>query len=123
MRTPNKHTLTNPANAEVARHYYRWLREVQRQLAAGVRVRTTWSGEAHTPTTFRAELWRAIERRINERGGGLPAGRKWSNAYYWQAWRDSRRIQDRVLRRVRIYQFETPEAHRRFGHLLSSHGD
>lgn len=117
------HTLTNPENQEIARRYYRWVREVQAQLASGVKVRTAWSGEAHTPESFRAELWKAIERRINERGGGLPNGRKWSMDYHWAAWRDSRRIRDHKERRVAIHQFETTEARERLGHLLSSYRD
>lgn len=117
------YSLTTPENAEIARRYYRWVRDVQANLTNGTKVQTTWGGQAHTPETFRAELWKAIEKRINLRGGGLPAGRKWSMDYYYTAFRDSRRIRDKVQRRIAVYQFETKEARRRFAHLLSGYGD
>lgn len=52
-----------------------------------------------------------------------PRGRKDCSDYVIRARRDARAISVRVLCRVRVYQFETEEARRRFGHLLSSYHD
>lgn len=68
----------------------------------------------------RKELRWMVHRSINLRGGlgplsngddinGLPI------ACYW---RDQQRLRD-IANRVRVYQFETPECKRLFGHLLS----
>lgn len=112
--------LTEPVNAAAARVYLAWVREVRALLAAGTPVMTTWSGCPHrTPESFRAEFVAAVERRINDRAGGLPRGRKWDGDYAAAMRRDAGRIADRRERRVRIYQFETAEVRRRCAHLLS----
>lgn len=123
--TPMQHhyKLTDPSMVKVSKHYLAWVRQVRAALDSGVTVQTSWDVMHRDPESFRAELWRAIDRRINLRAGPSPRWRKWSSDYHYAALRDSRRIQDRVLRRVRVYQFETVEARRRFGHLLSSQND
>jgi hypothetical protein len=50
-------------------------------------------------------------------------GRKWEYDYQASAWRDSRRARERVTRRVVVQQFETEDARRRLGHLLSTWED
>jgi len=52
-----------------------------------------------------------------------PYGEKWEQDYENRAYRDSRAARDRVARRIRVYQFETKEARRRLGHLLSERDD
>jgi hypothetical protein len=67
---------------------------------------------------------RAVNNRINSRGGlDTPRGRNDNTDYYWQEYRDKRAIEDHNIRRVRIYQFETSEARRRFSNLLSRYDE
>lgn len=119
MPQPNRYLLTDPSMVAVSKKYLSWVREVRAALARGAHVQTSWQTIHTSPESFRAELWEAIERRINERGGGLPTGRKWCLDYEAAARRDARRIAEIRLRRVRHYQFETAAARRRYGHLLS----
>jgi hypothetical protein len=119
----NPYTLTDPANARVAKRYLSWLRTARDALGEGRRVYTNWSTVHKAPESFQAELRRAIDTRINLRGGEAPKGRKDSLDYEAQARRDQGRIHDKLRRRARVYQFETAEARRRYGHLLSSYGE
>lgn len=64
-----------------------------------------------------------INGAINKKAGWGPRGRKDSPEYAAQAYRDQQAIRRRITQRVRVYQFETPEARRRFGHLLSRRDD
>lgn len=72
---------------------------------------------------FRREFLKALDRRINLKGEVEPKGRKTDYDYEWRLRRDARAIFDRNTKRIRIYQFETEEARKRFSHLLSSYGD
>jgi hypothetical protein len=116
----NPYTLTDPDNQFAARTYLAWVREVEAGIRAGRAVQTHWAARTYTTmAAWKADLLRAIHRRINDRAGGLPTGRKWGADYAAAARRDQGRIRDWVLRRVRVYQFETAEARRRYKHLLS----
>jgi hypothetical protein len=46
-------------------------------------------------------------------------GRKWDSDYEGNLIRDRRAIEDRVTRRISLYQINTPELRQRFAHLLS----
>lgn len=75
------------------------------------------------PSVPRDEVLRefatALHRRINVRGG-----RDCDNAPIPSEWiRDQRRVDDKLNRRVRVYQFETATCRKRFAHLLSSWDD
>jgi hypothetical protein len=52
-----------------------------------------------------------------------PRGRKDCPDWFLRAYRDSRRIRAHQAQRVAIHQFETDEARRRFGHLLTPWND
>lgn len=73
---------------------------------------------------FQRWVWDALERRINARGG-LPEyrGRKDTTDEFYRFWRDSRAVREIHTRRLRVYGFETPDARRRFSHLLASRND
>lgn len=49
--------------------------------------------------------------------------RKLDGEYQTRLRRDAYRVRDIVRDRVRVYQFETPEIRRRYGHLLSRYDD
>lgn len=62
----------------------------------------------------------ALHDRINARAEYLPREPRETTIALW---RDSRRVLDILLRRVRVYQFETKTARSRFAHLLASRED
>ncbi len=87
-------------------------------------VRLRWSDSPMGLAEFRAEFRRALDRRINSKAGlNAPRGRKDTPEYQAALFRDSRRVRDILTRRMRVYQFETDEARRRFAHLLASYDD
>ena len=65
----------------------------------------------------------ALENRINLRGDDVKRGKKDCYDWFCRARRDQRAIQDRINRRLCVYQFETKECRKRFSHLLSSYDD
>lgn len=67
----------------------------------------------------RADFGRALDRRINSRGGDEAANVPMDIDLV----RDARDLDDMVRRRIRVYQFRTPLMRERFGHLLASSGD
>ncbi len=73
-------------------------------------------------TEWRAEFMRALHRRINLKAGE-PKWRKMDYSYQIQFVRDQYRLHDRINKRIRVYQFETREVRRRFGHLLSRYDE
>lgn len=102
------------------RDYLAMCRRAERAFAEGRRVHFGYGG---TPMDEH-EFWRAFRRALHRRiTGQLPAWRRLDPAYQVALQRDANRIRDRVQHRVRIYQFETPELRRRFGHLLSSYDE
>jgi hypothetical protein len=65
-----------------------------------------------------------VNRAINRKAGVPDArGRKQESDYQWALRRDANRVEDRLRRRVRIYQFETKDVRGRLGHLLSEYDD
>lgn len=70
----------------------------------------------------RRQFRNALQRRISGRAGASVQGRKCDPEYQLRLWRDSRRLRD-IAHRIRVYQFESDEARRRFSHLLSHHDD
>lgn len=81
-------------------------------------------GEYTTMTAreARADFLQALHKRISARDP-KPYTAKQSQDYEASARRDKHRIHERINHRVRVYQFETSEARRRFSHLLSSYQD
>lgn len=68
---------------------------------------------------IRYAVRRAMDRRINARAGDHEA----NQPIPVELWRDVRRVEDMLFRRVRVYQLETAEMRERYGHLLASHND
>lgn len=66
------------------------------------------------------EFITAMHKRINERGGLGKRGRKDNHEFFVRLLWDQRAIQAKVRDRVSVYQFQTAEARKRFGHLLDS---
>jgi hypothetical protein len=66
----------------------------------------------------------AVNNRINSRGGlDVARGKKDNEFYRSLERRDAWNIHDRIIHRVRIYQFETKIARERFNHLLSDRNE
>jgi len=85
-----------------------------------------------TKQQARDRLTYMVHVAINRRGGmwnryaplnhsGKPY-RKFDTDYQTHLYRDSNRLRD-IGNRIRVYQFESPEANARFKHLLSSRYD
>lgn len=70
-----------------------------------------------------AEGWRRAGATRGEFRRPAPRGRKDCRDWQIQAWRDSRRIHDRLQRRVVIHGLETAEARKRFAHLIDRGDD
>ena len=68
---------------------------------------------------WRARFMLALNRRMN---GAEPPYRKLADQWQIGMRRDRDRLRD-IANRVRVYQFETAEARKRFGHLLSIYED
>lgn len=104
--------------------YLRLIRDARAALAAGRLVRLSWNGESLDMESFEAEMQRALNRRINAKGGVAysryndPSRR--GNAIEFV--RDRMRLGD-VARRICVYQFESRAVRERFGDRLSSYGD
>ena len=82
-------------------------------------------GWDHFPTDAASVLRgmrEGLHARINRHLPAFGQGRKWQPEYQAGLLRDARRVQD-MARRIRVYQFETAEVEKRFGHLLARHGD
>lgn len=63
---------------------------------------------------------KALDNRINARAGvQIREPREGESAHY----RDSRNVRDILTKRLRVYQFETRAARRRFSHLLADRND
>lgn len=89
-------------------------------LPAGARVKhPDWARGTVTASEMLAEMRRALQRRINIRGG-KPQD---NDPMPIELVRDSRRLDDILRRRVRVYQFESDECRARFSHLLARMDD
>ena len=101
------------------RDYLAMCRRAEEAFRRGARVRFGYGASMD-----RVEFWRAFRRALHRRiTGPLPAWRKLDPQYQIALRRDADRVRDRVERRVRVYQFETQEITRRFGHLLARYDD
>ena len=67
------------------------------------------------------EHYEMIHDLINRHIEGYGQGRKWRAEYQTGLLRDACRIKEKLTRRVRVYQMETPELARRFSYLLSTY--
>jgi hypothetical protein len=66
-----------------------------------------------------AEFRRALQRRVNLRGG-LEAA---NDPMPIELVRDARRLEDIKVRRIRVYQFESKVCRERFANLLAERGE
>jgi hypothetical protein len=81
-------------------------------------VSVDWMGPRPV-AQVRRDFRLALDRRINLRGGMPEANVPIDIGLV----RDAYRLDDILKRRVRVYQFESELARKRFGHLLASHDD
>lgn len=79
-------------------------------------------GIYYTKEQARRRLNFLIENAIN-RKAGIPDETQDERDEFIRLWRDSRRIQEIRVNRIRHYQFETDLARNRFGHLLARYDD
>lgn len=96
-----------------------------RQFLASECTHARIPGDQFKDTMDKAEARRRLSKMIHvaiNRKAGVPQSRKWSYEYQIGVYRDQQRLRD-IGSRVRVYQFETADMRRRFGHLLACHDD
>ena len=100
--------------------YIQWHRAFIRSSAEKARIPNSQWRETMTREEAQQALWGMINRAINGKAGMIwPKKSEWQ--YQTSCRRDQRNIQEKILRRVRMYQLETRAARTRFAHLLSSY--
>lgn len=105
------------------REYLSWLKSCFAIVNNGGTVQTNWAGSQLDLAAWRKEFMSALNRRINLKVTPEPIGRKYDAMYQTDFRRDQHDIHNIVQRRIRVYQFRTPEVRRRFRHLLSSYSN
>ena len=100
--------------------YLDTVRRAHAALIAGKRIRMWWGdSEGVDRVGFSEHFMNALHRRITLKAEPNPRGRKDCPEWVTAAERDQRALRSRFWHRERIYQFETDECRRRFGHRLS----
>ena len=115
-------------NLPEAGAYVRAWKRGKRITAEGGRFAMDWAGSDLTADQFNRKMRGYLDARINLRGGQMSLGgpllaRKGTAEYQISLWRDCRAVRDILTRRLRVYQLETPEMRKRYGHLLASYSD
>lgn len=100
--------------------YLKNWREAKVQLAAGRLVRVAGMHNPMNRDQFDAFMRRALDRRINAKGGTEGAGRKYSDEYQTAITRDARGVNDYFSKRMRYgwNRWNTPEIQKRYGYLI-----
>jgi hypothetical protein len=76
-----------------------------------------------TKAEARKRLWHMINVAINRKAGSPDEpSKKWGDSYQAQCRRDQEALR-KLHHGIRVYQFDTREVRRRFGHLLSRYDD
>jgi hypothetical protein len=88
----------------------------------GIKIRMDWACVGLDEAGLRKAFVSALFNRIDTKAGVKRVGRKFDPMYQTGLMRDARALRD-IKRRIRVYQFETPEIRARFSHLLSSRND
>ena len=104
------------------KEHLRFVRKAFEITCAGGRIKIRWSDNPMDLKAWRKKFIDALDRRITKYGGLGGRGRKFDPD--WQLWmrRDRHRLED-IRKRIRVYQFETREMQRRYGHLLARRDD
>jgi hypothetical protein len=121
-RTTPKTYLADRNSSSVRHDYLDFCRSVNRITRQGGTVQISWSSKPLDAAGWRRAFISALFRRIDNKAGIEQVGRKHSDQYQTGLKRDAYRLLD-IRNRIRVYQFETPEVTRRFGHLLAHHDD
>lgn len=89
-------------------------------LPADARVKEPgWAGGIVSAAEMRRQVRKALDRRINIRGGQPEANEEIDIGLQ----RDARRLDDILNHRGRVYQFESQLCKDRFSHLLARYDD
>lgn len=88
-------------------------------MPAGSLVNVSWDRNSEPVDRVRADFRKALDARINLRGGRPEA----NEPIDIELVRDARDLDDILRIRLRVYRFRCPAMNRRFGHLLASRDD
>lgn len=125
IRLPAIQDNTIPAAEHYARRYnyagymLRLYRRAFDVAKTGGQVCLYWNDRPMDLDAWRAEFMRALNARIN---GPQPPFRKLTDEWQIGIMRDWHRLAN-IAKRIRIYQFETAEMTKRFGHRLARYDD
>jgi|SRR5882724_8626194 len=111
--------------------YVVYIKTARKAFASGYRQINPTYGVYLDRSQFEHGAWKALHARINMRvpqtipsdKWGRPSWRKLSDDYQASLWRDSRQVRAITTQRLRVYSFDTPEARKRFSHLLADRRD
>lgn len=100
-----------------------WYRAFIRSNCERAKIPGELFGETMTKEEAQRKLTFLVDVAVNRRAG-IPdkQGRKQEYEHQIGLRRDKYRLQD-IARRIRVYQFETKEVAKRFGHKLASYDD
>lgn len=98
--------------------YLRCVQQADRVTAAGGKVQLFRGGPELDAAEWKREKERALDARINAKGGIEGRGRKWSWEYQTDLMRDARALHDWLQKRIIVRRLNTPALNARFKHLL-----
>lgn len=111
--------------------YVVYIKTARAAFASGYKNINPTYGVYLSQAEFEHGARKALHSRINMRvpqtmpvdRWGRPSWRKLSADYQASLWRDSRQVRAIMTQRLRVYSFDTPEARKRFSHLLADRSD
>src|SRR4051794_18479032 len=113
---------TASGSVTLAQYCDAWRRVIASPAGAIFKSSLMWVFNPTSREEILREFREGVNDRINRHIPGYGRGRNWSEREQTGLMRDARRLQD-MARRIRVYQFETALATRRFGHLLARYDD
>mgnify|MGYP001565119092 FL=1 len=91
--------------------------------AQGIRVQLAWNSRPLDAAGWKRQFIQDLHFRINRKEGPYDVWRKQDPDYQVKLRRDQDRLHQKIRARVRVYQFETDDVRRRYGHLLDRYDD
>lgn len=119
---PSSHHLADFNSLSTRHQYLVFCRRANEITRRGGCFQMSWSANPIDEAGWRREFVAALFRRIDTKAGIVHRGRKRKDSYQVGLARDARRLRD-IHNHIRVYQFETPEITKKFGHLLSHYAD
>lgn len=100
--------------------YLRFIKKAQAFFQANPdgQIKIFWSSRELDQEGFKKEFRKALDIRINLKGGMAQGSRKYSDQYQVSLMRDARSIREWSSRRVICYYLGTKELKKKYAHIL-----